>query len=559
MSAPGREAGNSGSRAGSASDRPGAGTASVPRRAADFTGTRRLFLLSLRRDRVVAPLWALAIGLMPAVQLVSVEDLYSSQEQLAQFAATTAASPALLAMYGPVFGTSLGSIGTWKAGAMYTVIAIAAVLTVVRHTRVEEETGRAELVGATGIGRFAGLTAALLLTGGGSLVAGLVCALSLLGSGEPLAGSVAWGTSLAASGLVWAGIAAVAAQASTGARVARGIAFAALGTAFALRAAGDAGNGVLSWFSPLGWCLQIRPYAGERWWVLLPLLTVAVFAVGFAYALLDRRDTGAGLIAERPGRPAAKKSLSGAFRLAARLQRGALLGWAIGFALYGLLIGGAVGSVGDMLGDNDTLRDLMDRMGGSSALEDSFVTYALTLLAAVAAAYSVSALLRLHDEESSGRMEATLAGAVSRPRLAAAHLTFALGGPALLLFVASAAIGLVYAPQTADPEHTFDAVVAAAAVQLPAVWVVTGIATALYGSLPRFAPFAWGVLSAMIVLYFVGSLDALPQWVMDLVPFTHPPKLPGGEFTAEPLLWLLAIATILIAAGMICFRRRDLR
>lgn len=525
----------------------------------ELTGTTRLLRLSLRRDRIVAPLWVLLIGLMPAVQLISVRDLYSSPQQLEQFAATTAASPALLAMYGPVFGDSLGSIGTWKAGAMYAVIAIAAVLTVIRHTRVEEETGRAELVGATGVGRYAGLSAALLLTGGASVAAGLVCVLTLAGSGQPLAGSVAWGASLAAAGLVWAGVAAVAAQAATGARTARGLAFAALGTAFALRAAGDAGNSVLSWFSPLGWNLRIRPFADERWWVLVPLLGLSVLTVAVAYALLDRRDSGAGLLAERPGRPAATPGLAGAFGLAARLQRGALLGWAIGFALYGLLIGGAVGSVGDMVGENETIRAMMERMGGSAVLADSFVTYALTLLAAVAAAYSISAVLRLHDEESSGRMEAALAGAVGRSRLTAAHLVFALAGPAVLLLVAGAAVGLTYALQSDDPASAFTGALGAAAVQVPAVWVVTGIAVALYGLLPRFAPVAWGVLGAMVTVYFVGSLDALPQPVLDLVPFTHPPRLPGAAISVTPLLWLSVIAALLLILGLTGFRRRDLR
>ncbi|MFD6107698.1 ABC transporter permease, partial [Nocardia salmonicida] len=122
-------------------------TAAVPRftatsrTAGEFAGTGQMLRLYLRRDRVVAPLWSLLIGLMPALQIVSIKDIYTTGEQLDQFAATTAASPALVAMYGPVFSSALGSIGTWKAGAMYAMIAIAAVLTVIRHTRVEEETG----------------------------------------------------------------------------------------------------------------------------------------------------------------------------------------------------------------------------------------------------------------------------------------------------------------------------------------------------------------------------------------------------------------------------------
>ncbi|MEV0248016.1 ABC transporter permease [Nocardia sp. NPDC050712] len=526
--------------------------------AADFTGTGQLLRLFLRRDRVVLPLWVLLLGAMPAIQVLSIKGLYKTQADLDQYAVSLEKSPALAAMYGPVFDSSLGSVGTWKAGAMYTMIAIATILTVIRHTRVEEETGRAELVGATAIGRYAGLTAALIMTFGGAVVAGIICTATLYSADLPAAGSVAWGAALAASGLAWAAVAAIAAQVSAGARVARGVAFGALGAAFALRAVGDAGNGVLSWFSPLGWALQIRPYAGERWWVLLPLLAVVVLGTVAAYTLLRNRDTGSGLIAERPGPAAAAPALSGPVGLAWRLQRGSLLGWAVGFALYGMLIGGAVNSVGDMLNENSTVRDLIERMGGSSALENSFVSYALTMLAAAAAAYSISAALRLHDEESSSRVEVTLAGAVARSRYALSHIGFALLGPAVLLLVAGAAVGIVWGASTGEMSKLPDAL-GGAAVQVPAVWVITGITVAIYGLAPRFTPVAWGVLSGVIVLFLVGSLDGLPQWLVDLVPFVHPPKVPGAPFQAAPLLWLTGIAAALVAVGVAAFRRRDLR
>ncbi|MEU4344693.1 ABC transporter permease [Nocardia sp. NPDC023852] len=525
----------------------------------DFAGTRQLLRLYLRRDRIVLPLWTLLIGLMPALQIASIKDLYDTQGELDSFARTTADSPALRAMYGPVFSSELGSIGTWKAGAMYTMIAIATVLTVIRHTRVEEETGRAELVGATSIGRYAGLTAALIMTYSGALFAGIVCTLSLYGNDLPAPGSLAFGAALAASGILWGSVAAVAAQVSAGARVARGVAFGTLGAAFALRAVGDAGNGVLSWFSPIGWCLQIRPYASERWWVLVPLCAVAVLGTAAAYALLGNRDTGSGLLAERPGPPAAAPSLSGPLGLAWRLQRGTLLAWTVGFALYGLLIGGAVNSLGDMLDGSATIRDMVTRMGGSEQLQQSFITYAIVMLAAAASAYSISAALRLHDEESSARVEATLSGAVGRSRYALSHIGFALLGPAAALLVAGVAIGVVYGLSAGDLGTKLPQSIGAAAVQLPAVWVVTGITVALYGLAPRFTPAAWGVLSAMVVLYFVGSLDGLPQWMVDLVPYIHPPKLPGAEFQAQPVLWLLGITAILLGVGIAVFRRRDLR
>ncbi|MFD0363285.1 ABC transporter permease [Nocardia sp. GCM10030253] len=529
------------------------------RGSADFAGTAQLLRLYLRRDRIVLPLWVIAFGLLPAFYVASTKGVYDTQAELDNYAKSIMDSPALVAMYGPVFSTDLGSIGLWKAGPFYAMIAIATILTVIRHTRVEEETGRAELVGATSIGRYAGLTATLLMTGAGCLIVGILSAAMLYSSDLPGTGSLAYGATLAASGLVWAGVAAIAAQVSTGARIARGVAFGALGAAFALRAVGDAGNGVLSWFSPVGWCINMRPYADERWWVLVPLLSVAAVTTAVAYALLRQRDTGSGLLAERPGAPVAARTLSGPAGLAWRLQRGSLLAWSIGFLLYGLLMGGAINSVGDMLDDSQQIRDMMTRMGGTEVLQNSFITFALSMLAIAAAAYSISAVLRLHDEEAGQRTENILAGSVSRERYALSHIGIALLGPAVILLIAGTAIGFVYGATDGDMVGKLGDSLAAATVQLPAVWVLTGMTVALYGIAPRFTPVVWGVLSAMLVIFFLGSLDGLPQPVLDLVPFVHPPKLPGAAFRAAPVLWLLGIAAVLLAAGIVAFRRRDLR
>ncbi len=37
----------------------------------------------------------------------------------------------------------------------------------------------------------------------------------------------------------------------------------------------------------------------------------------------------------------------------------------------------------------------------------------------------------------------------------------------------------------------------------------------------------------------------------------HTPRLPGGDFSVTPVLWLTAIAAALTIAGLATFRRRD--
>jgi len=516
------------------------------------TGTLGLLRLYLRTDRIVLPLWVLLLSLpLATVYIGSVAAVYPTATARAGFVATIMASPAQRALYGNIYNDSLGAAGIWKAGMFHVLIAVAVILTVIRHTRADEETGRAELLDSTAVGRYAALTAALLLSGGASVLTGLIAFAGLVGTEVPIAGSLAFAAALAGSGLVFTAVAAVAAQLSASARVARGIAFAALGTAFTLRAVGDAADSHVSWASPLGWSLLVRPYAGDRFWVLLLHLSLAAALLALAYQLRATRDVGAGLFAERRGSPTAAASLSGPFGLAWRLSRGSVAVWTVGLGLYGLLIGSVAHGVGDELGGSASARDILTRLGGTSALEQAFIAIAFTLLGMVASAFAVSLTLRLHQEEADRRAETLLAGSVGRTRWLASQLTIALGGTTAAMLAAGLLAALTYG--------SLPMVLGSAAVQLPAIWLLVAATVLLFAVLPRYAPIAWGLLVGFIALYLLGSLAGSPQWLLDLQPYTHIPRVGAGSFAAAPLIWLLLIDIVLIAVGASGFRRRDLR
>ncbi len=540
--------------------RPAAGE---PPGSSKFTGTLRLLRLYLRRDRVVAALWILLLSVPPATVYVgSISKVYPTDAGRAGMVASIMASPAQRAMYGNVYNDTLGAVGVWKAGMFHVLIAVAVILTVIRHTRADEEAGRTELLDSTAVGRYADLTATLMLALGASLLTGLIGFATLLTVDIPAAGSLAFGLALAGSGLVFGAVAAVAAQLSANARTARGLAFAVLAAAFTLRAVGDArsatGSSALSWLSPLGWSLQVRPFAGDRWWVLaLHVLACALLTV-FAYWLRGRRDVGAGLLAERPGPGTAGPALAGPLALAWRVSRGALLLWTTGLCLYGLMIGSVVHGVGDEVGDSGLARDIVTRLGGTAAMEQAFIAIAFAMLGMVASAFVISMLLRLHQEETIGRAETALAGSVSRTRWLASYLGLAIAGSGVAMLLAGTVAGLTYGIAAGDVGGKLPAVLGAAAVQLPAVWLLAAVTVALFGLTPRFSPAAWAVLVGFIALYMLGSLSGFPQWLLNLEPFSHIPRVVAGSFTAVPLLWLLAVDVTLIMLGVNAFRRRDL-
>jgi ABC-2 type transport system permease protein len=529
-----------------------------------LTGTGKLVRLILRRDRVLLPIWILTFAGLMASIVASFESLFPTAAERQSYAGASVADPGFTALYGPLHGSSLGELTVWRAGFYPVLIALISLLTVIRHTRTEEETGRRELIGATVVGRHAGMAAALAVTLTANLVLAALVAAAMAGQGLAPAGSVAAGLQLAAAGWAFAAVGAVAAQLTSGAGAARGIAVGVLGGTWLLRVIGDvsglSGGAVswLSWLSPIGWAHKLRPFAGEQWWVLLLVVALTALGAGAAVALEARRDVGAGLLADRPGPATAAPGLRSLLALAWRLHRGLLAGWTAGFAVVGVVLGGAASSVADMVADNSSLEDIFARMGGRTGIVDAYLVSVMGILGLMAAGYAIQATLRLRAEETSGRAEPVLATAVGRLQWAASHLVFSVVGSALALLAAGLTVGLTYGLAAGDLGHQLARILEGALVQVPAVWVLAAVAVALVGLAPRFAAAAWGALGLCVVLVLVGAALQLDQWVMDLSPFTHVPRVPGGTLTATPVVLLLAVALALGGAGLAGLRRRGI-
>ncbi|WP_306208378.1 ABC transporter permease [Actinoplanes sp. RD1] len=520
-----------------------------------MTGTWQLVRLVLRRDRVLMPLWAVLLGLLPVLYVSSFRELFPTAADLHQYAGLSRANAGFVGLYGPLEGDSLGEIVAWRGGFLPVIVGLFSLLTVIRHTRANEEAGRTELLGAGVTGRHAGLAAALIATLGANVVLALVMTPLLLSQGMPAAGSVLLATQYALAGWVFAGVGAVAAQAGETARTARFLGVGGLAVAYVLRLAGDVsalGDGSLawlSWLSPIGWLHRTFPYGENAGWPALLALALTAVLLAAAAVLEARRDVGAGLLAPRLGPAVAPPSLGGPLGLAWRLHRGVLAGWVLGFAALGLVFGGVAQSVADLTTDNAGLARILARMGGASAVRDSFLASVLGLMGIFAAAYAVQAALRARDEEETGHAELVLATQTGRLRWLGSHVLFAVAGPAAALLAGGLTCGLL--------AGDVGGVLAGAAVQVPAAATLGAVAVLMLGALPRQAPAAWGVVAGCFLLLLGGAVLGLDQWVLDVSPFTHTPHLPGGEVTATPLVALAVVAVLATAAGVAAFRRRD--
>jgi ABC-2 type transport system permease protein len=289
----------------------------------------------------------------------------------------------------------------------------------------------------------------------------------------------------------------------------------------------------------------------------VPLLTV-IASIAAAFLLATRRDQGAGLIQPRPGSATAGRLLSGPTGLSWRLQRGAVAGWTAGFLVGGLAIGVVSNSVGKLVGSSAGVTKAIHEIGGQAALVNAYLAACMSLLGLVAAAYAVSAVARLRSDEEADRAEPLLAAPVSRLRWGGSHLLVVAVSGMILLVAGGLGVGLAFGISSSDVSTQVPRLIEAALAQVPAALVVGAVAAAFVGLLPKYsAAIGWTALAVCGVIGVFGPALNLSQAVLDISPFTHVPKLPGGAFSIVPLVWLSAAAVALTAVGLAGLRHRD--
>lgn len=409
------------------------------------------------------------------------------------------------------------------------------------------------------MGRRADLAAALTLTmGAGALLAAVVAG-GLVAFGMPVAGSVAMALITAAAVGTGAGLAAFAAQLTTGVGTSVGLSFATFYVLHLVRGVGAMmGGGALwlTWVVPQGWWENLRPFADERWWALLPALAWVALNVAVAFLLADRRDLGMGLLPARRGREHGPWWLRSVTSLLWRLDRITLTAWALAVAAIGAVIGylgaGAMADYADMA----WVQDMGAELG--VAPEDTFFTYVILVFAFPIAGHAIFTALRIRREETAGTAELLLAGPLRRRTWALAHATAGFIYPVMLLIVLGVAVGtgsgLGGGRYGADIARFTVFTVSLS----PAVWALVGIAVLLHGVLPRLAvAVSWSMLGIGILAEIAVKTGVVPEVVFLLVsPFPHVNPHYQANWAPYVLLPLLSLGFVTI--GLWALRRRDL-
>lgn len=526
----------------------------------------------LRRDRWVLPFWIGGISALGIAVASAITTQFADEGERASIIAIAAANPAFLFLRGLPDGLSVGAVAFFQGFAFTAVLAgLMSTFLVVRHSRADEEVGRAELLGATPIARSMPLAATVVLGMLANAVLVVLLALAYVVGGLPVEGSVVAALAVGSVGVVFVGIAAVLAQLMPSGRSANGAASAFVIGAYLVRGIGDALGtpsddllrvtpNPISWLSPIGWGQAARPYSEPMLLPLLLVLGVGVALAGLALALRSRRDLGASLVPERSGRPAARLGGRSVLGLAWRLQRATLLGWVAGVVVLGAIAGGLAPVVAQAVAENDTLARLIGSLvpGTEAETADVFLAALLGLGGVLAGAAGVQAVLRLRAEEVEGRAELLLATPLSRTRWVAATAFVAAASVLIVTLALGLATGAVLARSSGESPDVLRSAGAAVA-HAPAALVFVGVTTLLFAVVPRLTiALGWGLLVIGLVLGQFGELLGLPEWVQAISPFFHSSAVPVVELDVAATGILLAVAAAVLAAAIVALRRRDL-
>ena len=93
---------------------------------------------------------------------------------------------------------------------------------------------------------------------------------------------------------------------------------------------------------------------------------------------------------------------------------------------------------------------------------------------------------------------------------------------------------------------------------LPATWLLTSLAAMLFGVLPRWQPAAWLLVIHAVLAGVFGVMLRLPDWLIDLSPFSNVPQIPQESLVDAGLGIMVAVAALLLGAGLAGFRQRDI-
>ena len=527
-----------------------------------FSNTKVLMAFIIRRNRVRLPLWIFAISIFTIAIAAMLPQLYTADTER-MILAETMKNPAITFMVGPSSGLDNYTYGAMMGHFMLIFtgifLAIMNIFLVVRHTREDEEEGRLEMINSLPVGPLSNLAATYLILIVSNILIFLLVSVGLYSLGlesMDLQGSILFAASISAVGIFYLALTGLIAQLTSNVRASLGFSFAFLIAEYIIRGFGDVGSNALSYISPLGLIARSQVYVNNLWWPILVLLIASILIFGLSLYLNSIRDLGAGFIATKSGKTHASRYLSSPLGLALRLERSSLIIWIVGMFILGATYGSLLGDLEGFLNTSDLIQQMLPNLEGMS-LTENFIAMLITIVSVIGTIPVIIFIQKLNSEEKKGRISPLLASPVSRNSLMASYTLISI--ISAVVFQLMSVLGLWSAASLVMTDLiSFQVILKAAFMNIPAMWIFTGLACFLIGSLPRFTGLTWTFLIYSFFIEYLGSMLELPEWMGKLSPFSHIPIIGVEDIKVTQLLIISAMAFVLIGLGFLGYNRRDI-
>ncbi|BDV32087.1 ABC transporter permease [Microbacterium terricola] len=541
-----------------------------------MSGLAPLLRQRVQRDGKQLLIWTLGTGLFAYASYSAVSQSYGDLQERQALLVTVMANPVILLFRGLPSGAGEGQLMVFLILPWLAMLAaFMSTFLAVRHTRMDEEQARAELVAATPAGRTTPVVATVIHGLIANVVLAALTTLGFLATGlEPteanVAGAKVAGFAVGAVGVAFLGIGLIAGQIMRTSRGANALAVWTLIVTFVFAGLGNAlgtpsddlqrmESSWLTWLSPFGWGENTRAYADDDLWPGVLALGFGLALAGVAIALQSARDLGEGFMPERAARAAAGPLLSTPTGLVWRLTWGAILGWTIGGLLTGMLSTALASVVDEVSGDNPAIVDILEKIGGSNgSLDQATVSVFFLMLGIFAAGAGVQTVIRARQEEAHGTAEPVLSAAVGRVRWLVDYLVVAV--IAMVLVVAAGMLGaLLGLGSMDDGAQLVETIVVTGLGQLAAASVFLVLTALVFVLAPRATiVVGWTLVVVGAIFGLFGPLFGFPDWMAGLSPLEAAPNVTVDGVQLDGLWWLLVVAAVGGIGSIALMRRREL-
>jgi ABC-2 type transport system permease protein len=454
-----------------------------------------------KRVSHTAVIWGVVFGIISLSSIIGFDEIYKTGVSKAQLVSSFGHNAGLNALFGvPVKLDTAGGFMTWRVLGLAMIIGgIWGLLTATKIFRGEEENGRWELflcgpitarratINAL-VGLFVALIPLILIPSLLVYIGGRANNL-----GYSILACLFFGVSIAASAAIFIAVGTLASQLAPIRRKAAMYSALIFGLSFLVRAVGDADSSIhwLVNFSPFGWIENLHPLTDTNAFYLIPVSIIILVLSSAGVYLAGKRDLGASLIADNDTAKARTGMLKSPFGLSLRLEKNALISWAIGLGFIGFLYGSIAKTATDVFKGVNGTNNAISKISGATETK-GVEGYLNNLLV-----QPVKKLSWL-----SGRIFIIVAA-----------LVISVMTGSLLAWVATA---------TQHVSIPFHEMVIAGINVLPAILFAMSFGIFIFGLTPRLTTIAmYGIIAGSFLLEMVGSAINLNHYILDISLLHH--------------------------------------